>query len=56
MKTMTLPGGEPAVLVLHIPLISGYGNAAGAHRSYRTANLDSWCAALLAPGTLQLAA
>lgn len=70
MKTMTLPGGEHAVLALHgllgnplemqylgkklqsagytvhIPLIDGYGFAAGtgAGASYRTANCESWYA------------
>ncbi|MDQ2820106.1 MAG: alpha/beta fold hydrolase [Pseudomonadota bacterium] len=68
MKTMTLPGGEHAVLALHgllgnplemqylgrrlqqagytvhIPLIPGYGYAAGANDSYRTANFESWYA------------
>lgn len=71
MKTMTLPGGEHAVLALHgllgnplemqylgrrlqqagytvhIPLIPGYGYAAGAHGSYRTANHESWYAEVL---------
>lgn len=66
MKTMTLAGGEHAVLALHgllgnplemqylgrrlqsagytvhIPLIPGYGFAAGSDDSLRTANFESW--------------
>lgn len=68
MKTMTLPGGEHAVLALHgllgnplemrylgkrlqqagytvhIPLIDGYGYAAGAGTSLRTNHYDAWYA------------
>jgi carboxylesterase len=71
MKTMTLPGGEHAVLALHgllgnplemqylgrrlqqagytvhIPLIHGYGYAAGADDSWRTASYERWYAEVL---------